>query len=297
MSFILPGDTCTFNVDAECRSWGNSLPANGTKAKIVGYDEIAYGYTNNCGLEPGIYENRSWLKVKGLDVTVSSCFLDLDKDARDARIKECQDWHAANKNESFRNSPYEGKRLRDLPETPFWPGDIVREVNPSDTFQGKTLCIWRIDYHYMTQKTNSGKSFPAYEVTPLETNLWSSGGWYSSRAAEDLVLVSRGDVWKEYHGEKVSFASLTDEANFAVLLGRHWDIRNPSSHLFSWTLEEALDAIHSGLADSLEVKRGSVLYSRNRTTNTVWKYRDEELGNRIANATLQGFGRPVRGSK
>lgn len=294
MSLILIGDICTINVDKESRSWGNGLPPNGTEVEVVGYEEIDYGYTDNFGRDPGIYENRSWLKVKGLDYSISSCFLDLPKVVQAKRVKECQDWHAHSRSSSGHGAPYETQRVRLLPETPFWPGDMVELKVKHPSFDQKTVFVYKIHYYDLTRKTNNGSPWPAYDITPD----WPGGSWTSPRTENELSLLQRGNVWKHYHEEKIDFpGGLVEEASFAALLGHSWDVRNPKTEVFVWDLDEALEAIQSGLGDSLEIRRGSFFSNRHSYSHRVYKYRNEELGKRIANTTLQGFNRPLRGSK
>lgn len=295
MSLILIGDICTIKVGKETRSWGSNLPEDGTRVKIIGYDESSYGYTDNSGRDPGIYENRCWLKAKGLDVSINSCFLELPKDIQSKRLKECQDWYSKNHSNGARQEGlYEPKKVRPLPETPFWPGDTVKLHESHPSFDNKTIFVHRIDYNGLNHKTNNGSPWPAYTITPD----WPGASWTQTRTESELTLVSRGNVWKYYHEEKIDFpGELVEEANFYALLGHSWDVRNPKSESYAWTLDEALDALQSGLGDSLRITPRSLI-PRNKHSDSqeVFKYRDEKLGKRIANATLHGCHRVTRGN-
>jgi len=98
--FAKIGDVVHIVIAKENLDWGYGKDIHEKTGKVVGFGEIHYGYVNNYGKEPGIYENTSWLKVEvdGVVHNISSCFCNVD---------------------GVKPVHQEGKRLRDLPETKF----------------------------------------------------------------------------------------------------------------------------------------------------------------------------------
>ena len=103
-----------------------------------------------------------------------------------------------------------------------------------------------------------------------------------------MTLVSRGNVWKHYHGEKPVFASLDEEAAFFGMLGHTDEVINPACSLYKWTLDEILKAMQEGTVDGLQVDRGLFGMSQDLHHRAI-KFRDPELGKRVREATLKGF--------
>jgi len=247
------GDKVVVKVAKENREWGYNPCPDGVEGTITKFGEIAYGRVHNYGKKQGIYENKSWCDLKldyGRVIHISTIHLD------------------------GKFSTMGGEFLRDLPETPFWEGDFVSCKEKEGTFQ-----IISIDYNRIKETRDDGSPYPIYHISDNFT-----AGWYQAFSKEGLSLISRGDVWKLYNNEKLEFPDLKEEAEFFTRLGKTKEVRNPSNNLYSWTKDEVLKAIEDGIVHGFTM---GGLFNSNRI-NTIW-FEDEELGERVAKATLDGF--------
>lgn len=271
---IQVGDRVSITIDAEDRNWGYNPVPDGTLATVIGFNEIAWGRFHNCGLRPGIHQNRAWAKLRlddGKEMTEWSGRITLlDKSAYEERIKTWQ--------ERQHDEPDNSDFIRDLPETPFWEGDWVRDAD------GEKLIVLNITY------ADNGKSY--YGCSSHLNESWRQF------TADKLELVARGNVWKIAHGEPPTFANLEEEATFAKMRGCVRDVRNPADSLYHWSLSEALDALQSEVRHSIIVNSSNLfeftdvpLHSFNhRSTNVrVITFLDKDLGARVRSATLQAF--------
>ena len=242
-----------------------SDPSNGTKAVVVGFGQVFYGRVDNCGIRPGVYATRDHARIRFENGdercigALSLCPADEAKYQRrmaDPRLP----------------TRY---RLGDLPPTPFWEGDFVRPRGshsgsisdpPPPLFQ-----IVRINYPWIGSET------PPYQIS--ESLLAS--GWSVQAGEREIELVERGPVWRFYHGERDLYLdSLGDRARFFELLGRTEEV--PSGPLdFLWSKGRAIEAVRRGLGHGF--RRADF-----PDTFKVILFKDEELGQEVAKATLQG---------
>jgi len=274
------GDIVSVTIPKENRDWGYNPCEDGDQGEVTSFGEIDYGYTGNFGHEPGIYVNRSSVTLKmiktGEPLNISAYNVNLldpaEEKVRDAAIRLKPEWYK------------DKERIRDLPETKFWPGDRIKihDERHRDQNGNNEFVVVRINYSWMNNKCDDGSPYPFYDYSDK-----MSAGWHSSIRESDMSLVSRGNVWKHYHNEPVSFEDLKEEADFYSLLGHTTEVRNPANHLYSWTKDEALQAIRDGLAHVMSVSGG--LFGGGPHLNVI-RYNDEELGKRLAEATLKGFG-------
>jgi hypothetical protein len=286
------GDTVVINIPDENWEWGFRPVSkqSGTEADVVGFGEIPYTRVQNFGHEPGIYVNHSWVDVKvpgKKQFCISSCHIDL-KDKAEEKQRE-KAYHKAG---GYKNSHV---RLRDLPETKFWEGDVVKLADDMrDVWPGvETFRIFSINYGDFGQMRNDGVTpMPEYNIEP---NVKGRGGYVAVNESQ-LTLVERGNVWKHYHKEPLWFAGIEEEAGFFAMLGHTEEVRNPKSKLYNWTKDEVLAAIRDGIADSFSVDRGIFGTSKELHHRAV-RFKDRDLGERVAQATLAGFGLPPRVKK
>lgn len=180
-------------------------------------------------------------------------------------------------------------RLGDLPETMAWEGDIIYPKNPSqfggyEDDEPAHMRVRRIEYRW------GAHSECAYSV-----------GWHDDATGEDagrgtayiydkdIDRVERGNVWKHYNGEPLSFKSLEEEVYFAREMGMTEELRNPKTQTFSWDLEEALDAIEGNQGHGFS--KLSLPAGLGGSRISVYRYLDEDLAQRVRARTLKGFGR------
>lgn len=245
------GDKATISIDAESRSWGNNPAPDGTEVEVVGFGESYH--TRTQGANPGVYENLCWPKVKlpdGSVIAISSCHLKFER----------------------KGSILDGKFLRELPETAFWEGDKVRHC-------GVEVVVQYIEYQCIGARRTDGSPMPIYSVK------YPAG--YSRIAGDDeLTLVERGNLWKHYHGEPVSFSSLEEECIFNAMIGLEEELRNPATGNYAWTKDQVLEAIRSGAAHGMKMSSG--FFGTTPSPYAV-RFKNEELGRRVAEATLAGF--------
>jgi hypothetical protein len=275
------GDLVKITILKENREWGYNPCPDGTLAKIRSFQTIDYGYTNNFGHQPGVYLNKCWanFQIEGKDICLSHCHYEMvDVQEYEHRLEKFRarqkshpdDWDIK-------------ERISDLPETALWPGDKVISKNVWDTLH-PMLFVAYVRYDLIDQKRVDGSPMPIYDVSekypPTST---------SPRGDKDLSLIQRGNVWNFYHHLPLDpFSSLEEEAQFFSSLGRTCSVRNPANGIYSWHKDEVLDAIETGLVHGFRVSAG--WFGGNPSTEAI-RFLDEDLGRRVAAATLKGFGR------
>jgi hypothetical protein len=284
------GDQVIVNIDKESREWGYNPCPDGAKATVLGFSEITYGRIGNCGLKPGVYVNRSWARIRledGHEYAEWTGRLELcDQDEYARRMEEFRQRQAEN-SDNFSTDEF----LRDLPETPFWEGDFVHvsrrsaisvvydNIPPEQ--EPETFQVIGIDYGKLDSKTVAESKYPVYKISDK-----IGGGWHTSASEDEMELAERGPVWKYYHNEPIKFSSLAEEAAFFGLIGETMEVRNQASGLYRWTKEEVLDAIKAGLVHGFSLDGG---FLGGAPSIRAIRFKNEELGKRVASATLEGF--------
>ncbi len=287
------GDEVVITIAQENRDWGYNPCPDGTKATILGFSEMHYGRIKNFGQKPGVYVNRSWVNLRfrdGREHQEWSGRLECtDKVEYEKRLAE---YHESRKGKPFEFMTHEF--IRELPETPFWEGDFVRVsarmgltviTGPQDGLliprDPSRFQIVGIKYESLDQMTMVNTKYPAYDISDK-----LGAGWHTATNVDEMTLLERGPVWKYYHQEPIVFSSLKEEADFFTMLGRTKEVRNPASGNYAWTKEEIIEAIKKGTVHGMHGSSGFLGGGR---VNAGW-FLDEELGKRVAKATLEGFG-------
>lgn len=279
------GDEVVITVEKENRDWGYNPCPDGTKATVVGFTEIDYGRTHNFGHKPGIYLNRSWVEIKSQDGkqwAESSTRLELtDSTLADARLKKYR--------VKLETTPWRDLKefVRELPPTDFWEEDMVKVKEgdnplPQHFLEREAGKIFKIDYLKLHTFTRVNTWWPAFDVS-FEN--FGTTGFNQTH----LTLVSRGNVWKYYHDEMLEFADLKEEAEFYMNLGHTEEVRNPKSRLYVWTKDEVLKAIKDGIVDGFNLLQPLFGPFDALPNIHAYKFRNEEVGKRVAKATLEGF--------
>ncbi|MES3004484.1 MAG: hypothetical protein V4690_00045 [Patescibacteria group bacterium] len=170
-------------------------------------------------------------------------------------------------------------RLGDLPPTLFWEQDKVSVQMLGENIL-ETMTVGRIDYGNMYKRRMDGSPWPFYDLN------YATGG---STAAEEswITLIERGNLWKLHHNEPLKFANLKEEADFFSEIGEVEEVRNPANELYSWRKNEVVEAIKTGLAHGFFVT--DELFGVGHYVSAK-RFKNEELGARVAKATLEGLG-------
>lgn len=266
------GDQCSIKIPKENREWGYNPCPDGTIVTVTSFIDSYYGRTGNFGREPGVYQNGCWVNVS--NGQKEWC----ENTGRLTLVDEEEYKHRV---ADWRVSPEKYRvKLRDLPATAFWEGDFIT-CSAIKVFNWGKLYIQGIDYQ------NIG-NFCADGVTPMPIYMVSGigVGGYTHVGENECSLIERGNVWKYYHNEVINFASLAEEASFFDLLGHTYEVRNPANKLYSWTKDEVLEAIRQGIAHGFSVSNG--LFGSGPRPTAI-RFKNEELGKRVAEATLRGF--------
>lgn len=277
------GDEVVFEIGPEARIWHSDVYRNipdGAKGVVCGfYDAILYyGRTGSGARKQGVYHHKGAVSVWLPDgrIVPGDCHVQMvDKDEEKRRDVAMRDERGVLRHEEV--------RLGDLPSTQFWEEDrvTVRLPNRRGGVNEEEAVVARIDYGSIHKRRDGGSPWPFYDL-----RLW--GGGVGASAEESwMTLVERGPVWKFYHGEPIGFASINEEAKFFDLIGRTEEVRNPANGLYDWTEEEAIGAIRSGIGHSISV---SISFLGSDSRISVKRFRDGDLGQRVARATLERFG-------
>lgn len=291
------GDRVRMKMDPESRPYFPKAVPDGTEGTVVGKYRatgiIEARYPILCR-KPGVYEldGVAWIQwdsyPEGVDPEDEDVRRGSDQhleaapsfvDEYNRRYKE--EWPVRNEDGSYNmdfdmtatTDRLENRvRVGDLPETPFYELDLVE-------YQGTRYLIRRINYnHWGPDKRH------CYEMSELN----EEGRPIGSTTVEpnDLTLIERGNVWKFYHNEPLSFKSLDEEASFAKGIGKSTEVRNPKDGFYSWTLEEVLEAIRVGIVDGFYMSQG---FFGVQPSIVAQRFEDRDLGERVLAETLKGF--------
>lgn len=299
-------DRVVMEMDAEARGWGRSGVPDGTLGTIVGKNRIKH-YQERLGYhakEPGVFEQDGDCIVKWDNGTESSGddnSLEL-ADKIEAKRRYDEEWclpvfgaRSRENNKRMKDGLYEETRnklvnrvyLGPLPETKFWELDEVT-IAPGARYRpqyGQIFEICSVDYYSLeTERTNDRYPGILYNIEST-INGEPSGGRFMLRESE-LLLSRRGNVWKYFHNELPAFKDLQEESSFHKMIGRSKEVRNPKTDLYSWTLEEILEAMKANLVHGFVMSPG--LFG-NPAKPSAMIFEDQELGERVRKATLAGF--------
>ncbi len=226
-----------------------------------------------------------------------------------------------------------GAFVSDLPDTEFWEGDIVRvkEYNSppkrkevkNDSIPGisNAYMVCHLDYRDIAEGTagitESLDNPPKLGIGDRFTRHWE-GRFYHFQ----LELVERGNFWRRAHGEPLVFKDLAEESFFAWLSGETEAVPVPPKPLItSWSdqyheellsrlspevraeekakwfdLDLALTWVKNGAAHGIQSHQifEDLYDSRPYVYHSVLRFKNEELGQRVAKATLDGFRVPSK---
>ena len=297
---VQPGDLVVMKMDSEARSWGRKGPPNGTEGVVAGFYRATI-FEGRTGVgrffrEPGVYEKNGaplvlWNKEVPDLVPEAASVHEIEFKDSEVKKRRFAEYHALPEADFTlrRDLADHTVRLGDLPETKFWEGDIVNVPVDHDFYDPDFLLrVTSIQFNWAKDVVDDPRGMCYHvEFVHARTREYAQRG---TTYLHDniLTLVERGLVWKEEHGEPLVFASLMAEADFHNSVGRTIEVRNPASQLYSWTKDEALDAIRIGIADAMSV--GSMVLDPCTTRISVRRFKDRDIGERVRAATMEGFG-------
>jgi len=267
MSFLMIHDVCLVKIPKEARQWGYNPLDDKTEVTVVAFCSIYYGRTGFLydGMEPGVYLNDSYTIVSnnGTLLSIDSCYLELkNKDLENERRKE----------KKF----FKKVKIQDLPETPFYEMDVVKIKET-----GEIRTIGSIDYSYLNSFCNDKVTpYPCYRLHPIDSKCS-----YTSRNAQDIELIKRGNVWNEFHNLPLVFNYLSEEAEYAKQRGKYVEVKNPKLNLYSWNdPKDIVEAIQNKIVHGMVSSSG---FFGLGNSITAIKFYDEDLGSRVAKVTLE----------
>ncbi len=186
------------------------------QATVVGFRETHFGHfrrTGINGLKPGVYRDRETPLIRLDDGTVRACIAQrlVLADPMEYRLRLC-----GRREDRAPACVHRDDFLRDLPDTPFWEGDIVRPANPvkreHEAFEARVMAI---DYGSLVASSDEAGQPPAYVLGNTE-----DGGLFDGTfPAEKLALVCRGEAWRRAHGEKITHPDVMAETFSALQFG------------------------------------------------------------------------------
>jgi|GEM_PF-4901663 len=194
--------------------------------------------------------------------------------------------------EEFRKIEQVFLRIGDLQETPFGEGDFVR-LNRESGRRGQE--VWVVES--IDRSTPPSMFGNPYKLRSTERSGSRDGDACAAKSVFDLSLVSRGNLWKMEHGEKMEFADVYAEAKFYQSLGMSQklsrNVRIPECtewvacrNTEEWDFTSGIEALRKGAGDQMKVKDAK------RMRFVLIKYENVEFGNRMRAHELKRLGFP-----
>ncbi len=280
--------------------WSRCSPDHKAKRYPVGSPGVIVGFAvrSVCRLntsaktKPGIYVDQEWPFVRLAGAS----------DIRRIRANHLQllSYDAATRLELQRKehperAPFHGDFICDLPDTEVWEGDIVRpkpwltDKVPEEVARdsvpglpGTFVVSWMSFVEHPGDVHESLGASPRFTVSD---RFFRKGG--GSFYDFQLEVVERGNLWRRAHGQRESYRDLEEEAFFLYRMG---ELDPAPEHSPSFpTREEAVAAVRIGPWHGIRYY-DEFLDWGSSTGYTVIRYRDDDTGRRIAEATLtSGF--------
>ncbi len=239
---------------------------------VIGFQELAYGRGNYAGRRPGIYVNRESVAVRRADGSVAHIPAPLlmlaSRELYRQRRAEAGTWKPDTDAEQWLSR----EPIRELPDTPFWEGDMV--VVPS---RGLALtAVHEIDYLAFERKGEK-----PFGVRALD----GSVGYCSE---DELELWVRGRFWRHAHSEHIDFVDSQDEAKFLLQSGQAVSVCSVQNG-HDWPIREVIREIQAGRAHAFIANSGPSLLSPIVTATAIRVF-DPIIAERIASKALTELG-------
>lgn len=280
-----PGDRVVFKRGADYYA-NDGDPAEDGAQGVVRQKIRITNYQERFGLvvrEPGVYELDGPAIVEwdnGLVSQPNGYKLEMvDTDEYERRRKE---YHARVKEVGWvaADAEYDNRvRIGDLPTSKAWEQDFIKIVTTRHGIEYGVIA--GIDYYH---RDEPGKVTYRFDITDENKNI--TGGQTYARE-DEIEVLERGNVYKHYNGEPVTFKDLQEEAAFYACLGHSTDVRSPVSGNYGWTMKDALQAIKDDLVDSISLQ--GVPFGMGIKNVRCSRFKDRDLGKRLQAETLKGF--------
>jgi hypothetical protein len=275
-------DRVVISVDSEAREW-RAYPEEGREATIVGIEsyECWVGRIFELGLRPGKYRRNSgsfWLRF---DDGTGVCLPTYNFKLKDPALHEQR--QAERRNNDL-DDPDTSIWLEELPELPFYELDKVQSIRQGRAggyFDDAFGVIEYIEYRDINEKCLDGVTpMPIYRVE------FERRGRATFRA-EDLKLVSRGNVWHMQHNEPLVFSGgLEEEVRFQIALGRAPEVRCPETSNYKWpTLGSVEKGLIDDIIDGFATPRG--MFGGSTSGHHCHRFQDRDVGERCRRHTLK----------
>lgn len=241
---------------------GRPLVVTGFAPYVVGH--ITHNYMGEGAPKPGIYLNPNQVSLATLDGLAKPGYSRHDT----VRLTDSQQA----KSRGLRPPELPPVFLRNLPDTTFWVGDVVRWgfiSPPPDT----EYVITGVDYFVATAH---------HDNPPGYSRLYALGGVLAPKhvdqrtvlePANRLELVRRGPVWRHYHGHKPTFDSDYENIRFHILMGwfRVIDISTDVDSLKGKLWEGKIDGYFRGGGPKSPANTLSGIILRDRTVGQLYR--------------------------
>lgn len=276
-------DRVMMAVPSTCNGWSKRAVVNGVKGTVIGFtrytmfQERLSVYRNL----PGEYECNGQAIVQW-DTGVSDV-----PSCHDIVLLLAPEGGTRNKENSsaYFKAFDTPRRIRSLPDLPFWELDVVRFKNSARNVwpESKELVVSKVSYHNVGEFCDDGTTpLPIYQVEPSTMDQ----GRCMVRES-DLELVRRGNVWLwEHDRDEVTFASLQEECFFHHQTGRSTEVECPQTGTFAWEEPHILQAALNGIIDAVKISGG--LFGC-KPQAFAYKFHDPDLSKRANAELVKGF--------
>jgi hypothetical protein len=281
-------DTVIFKRGQDYYPTPGDPPMDRAKGVVVGKNRVTrieerYGFVSR---EPGIWVRDGSCQVKwdhdGSVTTPNAYKLEMVNRKEFERRAQQRREETALIGYTACDDKYENaERIGDLPVTKGWELDYIRMPGRwRDHY--KFGRISRIDYNI----GDSEREVAYYVDLVDEYRQTGHGSTYVNEA--ELEVVERGNVYKFFNNQPLVFVDLKDEASFFTNIGHSAEVRHPENGNYGWGLEDVLRAISDDIVDGFAADND--LFSFGHGSLRAMRWRNRELGKRIQQATLNGFG-------
>lgn len=230
------GDQVIIEIDYKMDSMFHpeKVNLNGMKGFVTAFGWLYRDYAYpGAGKEPGVYEEKDNIIVFVPEFKILKSFVPDELSIIDENLQKFQI-----KRVKFIDKK---KKISDLPKTKYFVDDIVYYIDHkhSSRKSPEKCRIINISYHELEKDKNSRY----YILMELKSGSTFFAG------DTDLILCERGNIWKFYNNIPLIFKDYRDMAIFYHKIGKCYEVKNPSTGIYNWTIDEAIEAIKSGIAD------------------------------------------------